>query len=90
MNCQVKFYFYTPTFKNNSPSMNKMTLISFGEHSHPPPPPRKISEQVKKRFSKIFIQFGLADVTARQLIASSLLPILLEFSSHCSYEFGCN
>jgi len=54
-----------------------MALISFGEHTHPPPPPRKIPDKVKKQLTKIFTEFNLTDVTARRLLASPLLPIML-------------
>ena len=63
-----------------------MALISYGQHSHPPPPPRKIPATVKEAFTKVFQNFGLAEVTARRLLASPMLPILLDgktsLSSH--------
>ena len=63
-----------------------MALLSFGEHTHPPPPPRKIPEKIKKELTKVFVEFSLADVTVRRLLSSPLLPILLNgkttLSSH--------
>lgn len=61
-----------------------MALISFGSHPHPPPPPRKISATTKDAFTKVFRQFGLHEVTARRLLASPLLPILLDGKSDLS------
>jgi hypothetical protein len=84
--CHVKFYFIVPHFQNGKPSTNKMALISFGEHSHPPPPPRKIPATVKETFSKTFHEFGLNEVTTRRLLASPMLPVLIDgkpsLSSH--------
>lgn len=76
--CDVKLYFIVPTFENGVPSTNKMALVCIGKHTHPPPPARKIPAKVKVRFIKVFHQFGLTDVTARKLLASPLLPILLD------------
>lgn len=83
--CDVKFYFLVPTFdKDGNPSTNKMVLICIGEHTHPPPPARKIPAKVKDAFVKVFRQFGLFEVTARRLLASPLLPILLDGKSSLS------
>ena len=84
LECQVKFYFVVPTFMNGKPSTNKMALISIGEHSHPPPPPRKIPAAVKDSFAKVFREFGLTEVTARRLLASPLLLILLDGKTNLS------
>jgi hypothetical protein len=63
--CEVKFYFIMPIIKNGKPSTNKMVVISYGEHTHPPPPPRKIPATVKEAYAKVFREFGLSEVTAR-------------------------
>jgi hypothetical protein len=77
--CEVKFYFLVPIFdEDGNPSTNKMVLICIGEHPHPPPPARKIPAKVKDAFVKVFRQFGLYEVTARRLLASPVLPILLD------------
>jgi len=84
--CDVKFYFIMPVFKNGKASTNKMALISYGEHSHPPPPPRKIPATVKNTYGKVFREFGLSEVTARRLIASPMLPILLDGKSNLTTQ----
>ena len=76
--CDVKFYFVVPIFTDGKPSTNKMAIISFGQHSHPPPPPRKIPANVKTEFVKVFREFGSSDITARKLLASPLLPAMLD------------
>src|SRR5271170_7549857 len=76
--CEVKFHFFTPIFdKDGKSSVNQMAVISYGEHSHPPPPPRKIPRQVKDELIKVIQAFGAAEATARRLIASPILPIML-------------
>jgi len=77
LTCPVKFHFFTPQFINETPTTNKMALVSIGEHTHPAPPPRKIPEEVKQAYSRIFREFGLSEVTARRLITSPILPMLL-------------
>jgi hypothetical protein len=61
-----------------------MALISIKEHSHLALPFRKIPATVKDLFVKIFREFGLTEVTARQLVASPLLPILLDSKTSLS------
>ena len=61
-----------------------MVLICIGEHPHPAPPARKIPAKVKDTFIKVFRQFGLFKVTAKRLLASPLLPILLDGKTNLS------
>ena len=77
LTCSVKFHFFTPVFVNNKPSTNQMAIVCYGEHTHPPPPPRKIPIDVKDRFLKAVYAFGVAEATARRIIASPILPIML-------------
>jgi hypothetical protein len=63
-----------------------MVLICIGEHTHPAPPARKIPAKVKDTFIKVFRQFGLFEVTARRLLASPLLPILLDGKTNLSTQ----
>ena len=85
--CEVKFHFFTPIFnKDGKPSVNQMAVISYGEHSHPPPPPRKIPSQVKDELLKLVKAFGAAEVTARQLIASLILHIMLNGKTSLTEE----
>ena len=84
--CDVKFYFIMPIVKNSKASMNKMAIICYGEHRHPLPPPRKIPTVVKETYTKVFHEFGLSEVTARRLIASPMLPILLDGKSNLTTQ----
>jgi hypothetical protein len=88
--CEVKFYFFMPKFIHGQPSTTKMAIISVGEHRHPPPPPIKIPVNVRSEFSRMFRKFGLTDLTARKLLSSPLLPIVLDGSSELSEKhLGC-
>jgi hypothetical protein len=75
--CNVRFHFLVPRFINGQPSVDKMVLISVGEHSHALPPPRKIPPEVQNAYLDVCRQYGLEAATARRIIASPLLPILL-------------
>jgi hypothetical protein len=77
LKCEVKFHFFTPVFTNGQPSTNKMAIVCYGKHTHPPPPPRKIPGDVKERFLKAVHAFGVGEATARRLMASPVLPIML-------------
>ena len=66
MDCNVKIYVFTPVFDNNNkPSTKHMAILCFGEHTHPPPPPRKIKPSVKAELIKVIKTFGAAEATAR-------------------------
>lgn len=88
MKCGVKFYFFWPTFDETTevPSTNHIAIISYGEHTHPPPPPRKIPSNVKDKLIQIIREFGATEITARKLVASPLLPILLNGKTSLSAE----
>jgi hypothetical protein len=75
--CNVRFHYLVPRFLNGKASIDKMVLICVGEHPHAPPPPRKIPPNVIKVYLEICRQYGLAGATARRIIASPMLPILL-------------
>ena len=77
MSCDVKFYFFTPTFNSDGiPSTKNIAILCYGEHTHPPPPPRKIPQNVKDNLIRVVQAFGAAEATARKIIASPLLPIV--------------
>lgn len=78
LECNVTFYFVVPTFNKGKASTNKMCIICFGEHSHPAPPATKIPAAKKDQLSAIFRQFGLTEVTARRLLASPMLSVILD------------
>ena len=78
LTCGVKFYFYFPKWIAGKPSATSMAIISYGEHTHPPPPPRKISALVKEELIKVIKAFGAAQATARRIAASPILPIMLD------------
>jgi len=86
LECQVKFHFFLPVFTNEEPSTNSMVIISYGEHTHPPPPPRKVPSAVQERLLKAVMGFGLIDATARRLIHSPTLSIMLNGKSSFSHE----
>jgi len=87
MTCEVKFHFFSPIFNNDGqPSTNHMAILSYGEHTHPPPPPRKIPANVKDELIRVVKAFGAAEATARRLIASPILPIMLNGKTTLSQE----
>jgi len=77
LKCDVKYHFFTPLFVNGKASTNKLAIICYGEHTHPPPPPRKIPAAVKDKFVTAVRAFGVGEATARRLLASPILPIML-------------
>lgn len=76
LQCSVKFHWFLPMFIDGKPTTNQMAIICYGEHQHPPPP-RKIPLQVKEKFIKAVQVFGVHSNTVRRLIASPILPIML-------------
>ena len=77
INCPVKYYFYTPLVKRNSPLTHHLAILSYGEHNHPPPPMRRIAPVLRGKIISAITKFGLAEATARKLIASSYMPLIL-------------
>jgi len=63
-----------------------MAILSYGEHTHPPPPPRKIPETVKNELLRVVKAYGAAEATARRLIASPILPIMLNGKTSLTQE----
>ena len=63
-----------------------MAIISYGEHSHPPPPPRKIPALVRDQLIRAIREFGAAEATARRLVASPILPIMMNGATSLSQE----
>ena len=86
MNAKSNFIFFLPVFANNKPSTNSMVIISYGKHTHPPPPPRKVPSAVQERLLKAVKGFGLIDATARRLIRSPTLSIMLNGKSSFGHE----
>jgi hypothetical protein len=84
--CSVKLHFFIPQFKNGKPSVNQMAIISYGKHTHPPPPPRKIPPAVRQKFIEIVQAFGVGEATARRLVASPVLAIMLNGKLDLSQE----
>jgi hypothetical protein len=77
-NCSAKYFFVLPVFENGIASTNQMALICYGEHPHPVPPARKIPTKVKDDLTEVLHKFGLKEATARRLLASPMLPLLLD------------
>jgi hypothetical protein len=70
-----------PKYIHGQPSTNKMVIICYGVHPHPPPPPIKQADIVRSEFIALFRKLGLSDLTARKLLSSPLLPVLLDGST---------
>jgi hypothetical protein len=78
MKCSVKFRVFLPVFnKDGEPSATSMAIICEGEHSHPPPPPRKLPPTARQECIDAIKAFDLSEATARRIVASPLLPMLL-------------
>jgi hypothetical protein len=76
--CNVKFHFFLPVFDDGKLSVNAVAIISYGEHTHPPPPPRKVLPSVKTKLLEMIKSHDCADATARRLVASPILSIMLD------------
>jgi hypothetical protein len=82
--CDVRMHFYRPQFNEDpttgkkTSSSNQVAIICYGEHSHPPPPPKRISDTIKTQLLEAIAVFGVEDATARRLIASRMLPQILD------------
>ena len=86
LSCNVKFHIFTPTFSNETPSTRYMAILSYGTHNHPPPPAHRIPIQVKEKILKVIQAFGVGEATARKLIASPILPIMLNGKTNLGSE----
>lgn len=86
LQCHVKFHFFTPVLINDRPSTNHLVIVSYGTHMHPPPPARRVPPQVKERVLKAIQAFGVGEATARKLISSPILPIMLNGRTTLSQE----
>jgi hypothetical protein len=54
-----------------------MVVICVGKHTHPPPPPRKILCDDRKTILNQCHQYGIEGATARRILASPMIPLLL-------------
>ena len=77
MTCNVQFHFFLPVFVDGKPNISQMAILSYGEHTHPPPPPHKIPQNVKTDLIRVIQAYGAPEATARRLIASPMLSIIL-------------
>ena len=71
-----------------------MAIVCYGQHDHPPPPAIRISSTIKNELVRVVQAFGSsAECTARRLIASPMLLIMLNgqteltetHESHCAF-----
>ena len=72
---------------NGKLSTNHFVIISRGEHNHPPPPMRRINPELRERMIEIVRSQGLAETTARKLIASPSMPLLLKGENELSIAY---
>lgn len=85
--CPVKYWFFIPKVNvDGTPSTNHLVILSKGEHNHPPPPLQRIAPDIKANILKAVHEFGLAEATARKLIASSHLSIMLNGEEKLRHE----
>ena len=77
MDCKCVMHVFIPKITNGKPISKYMAIICFGEHSHPPPPPIKIPSDIKEQLLRVIKTFGNDEATARRLIISSILPMIL-------------
>jgi hypothetical protein len=65
MKCSVKFRVFLPVFNDDGePSATSMAIICEGEHSHPPPPPRKLPPTARQECINVIKAFDLSEATA--------------------------
>ena len=85
--CPVKFHFFVPLVaRDGQLSTNNIVLLSKGEHNHPPPPLHRIAPDLKVKIVKVIHDYGLAEATARRIIASPFLPIILNGYEDLTYQ----
>ena len=78
LECQCIFHYYFPHIINDKPSSKYMAIVCYGQHDHPPPPAIRISSTIKNELVRMVHTFGgSAECTAQCLIASPMLPIML-------------
>jgi len=78
LECQCIFHYYFPHFINDKPSSEYMAIVCYGQHDHPPPPAICIDSTIKNELVRVVHAFGgSVECTAWHLIASPMLPIML-------------
>src|SRR5438046_951473 len=78
LECQCIFHYYFPHFIKDKPLSEYMAIVYYGQHDHPPPPAIRISSTIKNELVRMVHTFGgSAECTAQCLIASPMLPIML-------------
>jgi hypothetical protein len=86
MGCKCVMHVFIPKITNGKPTSKYMAIVCFGEHSHPPPPPTKIPSDIKEQLLLVIKAFGVAECTARRLIASPILPLMLNGENSLTRE----
>lgn len=87
MPCGVKFHIYKPTLDSaNKATVPYIAVVSVGIHTHPPPPPSKIPEDVRQVVLSAIKAHGVNSITASRLMASNMLPRLLNNSISLNME----
>ena len=63
-----------------------MAVLCYGQYDHPSPPLTRIPLKVKNELIRIIVAFGAAECTARRLVASPILPIMLNGQTELTAE----
>lgn len=88
MACEVKYHIYKPTLElyTNKPSVPYFAVVSVGVHTHPAPPPAKIPINVRDKLIDAIKTFGASTATATRMLASNMLPLLMDNKVSLSME----
>lgn len=73
----MKFHFFLPVFIDGTPSINHVVIVCYGIHKHPPPPAHRIPSNIKEDVIEVVRRFGTGEATARRLLSSPLLQMML-------------
>jgi hypothetical protein len=88
LTCNVVYEIYKPVLEEGTgrPFVPFFAIVSYGEHTHPAPPPSKIPNDVRLRLMDAIRAFGVNRATASRLLASSMLPRLLNNATTLAEE----
>lgn len=91
--CDVTFHFFFPKISvdketgEKTASTTYAAILSYGEHTHPPPPAIRLPHNVKVELIDAVRKHGnVNDITARRLIASPVFSILTNGNTELDAE----